>query len=923
MFNFFKLKKKFGITFLVSCLLGACSSSSGQLDNEVAPVELKVGEGQNNLIGYYESAPRFSWKVDKQASSKFQSAYQIQVSSNFDETAEFTADLWDSGKVTSATNAWVRYQGKELVSRQKVYWRVKTWDESDKNSNWSEVNHFELGLLNQAQWQGKWINHPDTSLDNNPSQAVIATPQYLRKEFKSDKSVQQARLYITAKGLFKAYINGAMIAPEDAMTPGWTPYSKRIETLTYDVTDLVNSGQNVLAANLAGGWYSGRVYKFTEREHKLTPQLLAQLEISYADGTTKRIVTDETWLSTQQGPIRFASIYDGEKYDQNYEIPNWHTTNFNASNWTRVDTAKLDQKLKLTPKRHKPIRNIQALKPVSIVKHTGDTVIFDFGQNMVGVPKINLPAVAGKQIKIRFAEALHKGEFYTDNYRSAVSTNYYLPSTTGVIEYQPTFTYHGYRYIEISGFDPAAQPRTDWAQALVQHTDFKVSNNFKSSAPKLNQLASNVKWGLKSNFYDIPLDCPQRDERLGWTGDAQVFASSSMHVADVYAFWAAWLESVRDDQMTSGGIPLYVPFVDWINWPSSGWGDAATIIPWELYMLTGDSAILADNYEMMQGWVKYHQSQSKDYVSSMKTFGDWLQPYPDETAKNPNRGDTDFNLISTAYFARSVELTLKTAKVLAKEQDIEALEALYQNVKKAFRNNFFNADLSVKSGHATQTSYLLALAFDLFDAKDKKNAQTRLLGLIKDADNHLRTGFLGTPLLADVLQEAGRSDLVYELLFKESYPSWFYSINNGATTTWERWNSYSLEDGFNPQGMNSLNHYAYGSIAEWFYQGILGIKPLTPGFSSVLIEPQIGTKLTTASGFYDTPQGQIYVSWETKGKFLKLVVKIPKNTQAQLVLPKHEASSLTLMDTAHTKFELDNLQAGEYKFSMKLTSTAK
>jgi alpha-L-rhamnosidase len=559
--------------------------------------------------------------------------------------------------------------------------------------------------------------------------------------------------------------------------------------------------------------------------------------------------------------------------------------------------------------------------PVSeIVSVENGVVIFDFGQNMVGVPKLNLPAIKGQEIKVRYAEALHKGEFYTDNYRSAESTNYYMPSQTGNIEYMPTFTYHGYRYIEISGYDASVSPQKDWAIAMIQHSDVDLHASFESSHAKLNKLTQNIIWGMRSNFYDIPLDCPQRDERLGWTGDAQVFVTPSMYMADVYGFWSAWLQSVREEQGPDGKIPVYIPFVEWINFASSGWGDAVTIIPWELYTLTGDTTILQDNYDMMKSWLNYHKIKSKEHISNMSTFGDWLQPYPVilKEGDNGNRGNTDFSLIGTAYYARSVELTLKTAEVLDKTSDIAELSALHEEIKHAFMQKFFDEDLNLIDAIPTQTTYLLGLAYDLFPQDKRDIAIDKLVELINEADRHLRTGFLGTPLLTQVLQKAGRSDIVYELLFKESYPSWFYSINNGATTTWERWNSYSIEEGFNPQGMNSLNHYAYGTVSRWFYEGILGITPAEPGFKKIQIAPQFGDALSYARGNYDTPHGKVSVDWEIQSNILMMKVTVPKNTQADVLLPMAAKDSLMLDQQKIDHQGLLGLKPGSYLIEASL-----
>ena len=911
------------VSALSACMSDVSSEFMGR--NGPSPIALKVGEGFVNPTGYYESQPRFSWQLSSDAVSSKQTAYQVQVAS-MPELLDSSPDLWESQKITSPSTTWIKYQGKTLASRQALYWRVRTWDEQDHVSNWSEIQTIEYGLLTNNDWQAQWIGHPDTAMPSDdtmeiPSQETLATPQYLRKSFEVKGAIKKARLYITAKGLFKPYINGDEVSKVDVMTPGWTPYAKRIESLSYDLTDRLVPGENTIAASIAGGWYAGRMANFVEKEHRLPARLLAQLEITYEDNTVQYVVSDNSWFSSQEGPIRFASIFDGERYDQHKEQPGWNANDFSTKDWLNTITEPLESDVAIAPKRHAPIRITEQMPVSEIVSVKDDVVVMDFGQNMVGVPKLSIPGIAGQQIKIRYAEALHKGQFYTDNYRSAKSTNYIMPSQTGMVDYQPTFTYHGYRYIEISGFDTQHTPQTSWATALIQHSDVDINANFTSSHAKLNKLSENIVWGMRSNFYDIPLDCPQRDERLGWTGDAQVFVTPSMYMADVYGFWSAWLQSVREEQSPDGKIPLYIPFVEWINFASSGWGDAVTIIPWELYTVTGDEQILADNYEMMKGWVNYHQKKSKNNISTMTTFGDWLQPFPidEENRKDSNRGDTDFSLIGTAYFARSIELTINAANVLGQDDDVKTLSALRDQVINAFRTRFFDEELNLLNARPTQTTYLLGLAYDLFPENKRAIAIDKLIALLDHADMHLRTGFLGTPLLTQVLQDAGRSDVIYELLFKETYPSWFHSINNGATTTWERWNSYSIEDGFNPQGMNSLNHYAYGTISRWFYEGILGITPAKPGFKSIRIEPQFSNHLEQATGSYKTPHGEVSVSWKIDNNRVSIDVVVPKNTTADIVLPIVDKAELVLNGQAVDSLELNNIQPGSYQIKANIT----
>ncbi|MGJ8691808.1 MAG: family 78 glycoside hydrolase catalytic domain [Thalassotalea sp.] len=884
-----------------------------------------MGEGFVNPVGYYEAQPRFSWQLNQQSSVQSQTGYQIQVANNPDFSEQHL--LWDSNKVESNNNSWVNYQGLALNSRQKVYWRVKIWDEQQHESTWSETQSLELGLLNNNDWQASWIGHPDTNerdkttvssgfsnLDN-----VLYRPQYLRTNFTLSKPVAHARLYVTAKGVFEPYINGEAIS-EDVMTPDWTPYHKRIETLTYDVTEHVNTGENAIGAVIAEGWHTGRIFHPTKKDYVLPMRLLAQLEVTFTDGSRQIITSNDTWQLSNQGPIRAAGNYDGERYDANFEMPGWSTSHFTAKNWSGVYSEPIDSQVQLKPKRHTAVIATKVIPAINIVSVKDGVVIFDMGQNMVGVPEINVPAKAGQTIKLRFSEALEHGTFHTRNLRSAKNTDYYVPNKDGNITYRPTFTFHGYQYVELSGFDTTHQPSLDWINGQVLHSDFAVYDNFKSSHTKLNKLSDNVSWGLRGNFLDIPTDCPQRDERLGWTGDAQVFVSTSMYKADVYGFWAAWLESVREEQDISGMIPKFVPFRSFLtDGTAAAWGDAATIVPWDLYQYTGDIHVLKENYNMMKRWLSYTEFHSVDYISNIGTYADWLQPYSENGRA---KGDTHPDLIATAYYARSVDIAAKTARLLGYKSDAAQYEALFNKIKSKFRTYFFDKELNVvtkatrvlkrengirlkkpKSSEitlkTTQTSYLLPLAFNLFEPQEQQTAMDKVLTLLDESDHHLRTGFLGTPLLYEVLQQFGHSDLMYDILLKETYPSWFYSINNGATTTWERWNSYSLKDGFNKANMNSLNHYAYGAVAKWFYTGILGIQSTTPDFKTFNVSPQFTDKLNNLNGTVSTPQGDISVSWVIDNDNLSMTLVVPKNTQATLQLPsvpklkitKHELSS--------------------------------
>jgi alpha-L-rhamnosidase len=680
------------------------------------------------------------------------------------------------------------------------------------------------------------------------------------------------------------------------LSPGFTVYEKRIETLTYDVSSLLKKGNNTLGLELAEGWHSGRLIFRKDAKH--SPQVIAQLEVKYKNGEVETFITDNSWKGTAEGPIRYSSLYDGEWYDANREIPGWNAPGFNDSEWLEVAEQAISPEVKLVPKRHYTTKTIMSLATQSISEPSKGNVVFDLGQNMVGVPKIKVPVKKGQKLQIRFAEMLDKdGEIYTKNYRSAVSKDFYIPSEDGMVEWQPKFTFHGFRYIELSGFDENATPEKAWVSGLVQHSDFDISGKFQSSHEKLNQLQSNIEWGLRGNFLDIPTDCPQRDERVGWTGDAQVFIPTSLFIADVHSFWASWMQSVRDEQRKDGSIPIIVPNVDVRGRSSSGWGDVATIIPWETYFRTGDIRILEDSYQTMMGWINYYRSQSQNHIVDMFTYGDWLQPFS-EHPTDERKGETDEQLINTAYYARSVDLTLQTATELGLIEDMAMLESWLSEVRTAFQNHFFNADGSVSKGIPTQTAYLLAMDFNLLTPEMKEKAIPHLIRQIEKADFHLRTGFLGTPLLAPVLENIGRIELMFEMLFKETYPSWFYSINQGATTMWERWNSYTHEEGFHPAGMNSFNHYAYGAVGQFMYERIAGISPMEPGYKKIRIAPRPGGPITSAEGEYDSPYGKIKSQWELKSNEFMLHVTIPPNTMAHVEIPVMDNNRVEVDNTS-------------------------
>ncbi|MBD5780069.1 glycoside hydrolase family 78 protein [Pelagicoccus sp. NFK12] len=879
-----------------------------------APSELELSEGFSNPFGFYNASPSFSWQLPASADSASQTAYQIAVASS-PELLPDQADLWNTGKTDSAQSLYIPYAGAELSSRDVAYWSVRYWSQKGEASPWSQIQTFELGLLSNDDWQAKWISFPEHGKGQRTEyDTPLYRPVHFRKDFSAKVEVAKARLYITAKGLFEAHINGQQVG-EDRMAPGWTPYHTRVETITYDVTKNLTQGKNTIGLILAEGWYAGRFGPKRTWGNEPPPEIIAQLEIEYADGSSDLVLTDSSWLTTIDGPIRTSGIYDGETYDANQEMPGWNQPGFAASNWTTPIEALIDSKIQLQPKRHFTTRDKIELTPISISKPEPDTIVFDMGQNMVGVPRIAIPMKKGQTLRTRVGEALNRdGTLYTRNLGSAKSINHYTANKDGIAEWQPQFTFHGFRYVEITGYDTENPPEFNWVKGIVQYTDFEDTGHFETSDLNINQLQSNIVWGLRGNFLDIPTDCPQRAERLGWTGDAQVFAPTAFYNSDLHAFWTAWLQSMCEEQYDDGQIPVVIPNATG-KFTETGWSDACTIIPWETYWRTGDKKVLEENYDMMLRWLDYSATHVTDGISTQRTVGDWLQPYSQQ--KDKRRGDTDNSLISTAFYARSIELTQRTAAVLGHTEKSEELKTLHAQVAKAFQERFFDAEGRHTGDFQTQTVYLLALAFNLLDSEIAKKAAEHLISSLEAAEGHLRTGFLGTNLLAPTLDRIGRSDLAFDLLFKETYPSWLFSVSQGATTIWERWDGYTHLHGVN-RSQGSLNHYAYGAIGEWMYERIAGIYPLDPGYKKIRISPLVGGPLTFARGKYDSPYGVIASYWEINDEELSLQVTIPSNTTAEVTLPAPYTNCIRLNgQVIETSNHPIRVEPGQYQFTAK------
>lgn len=710
---------------------------------------------------------------------------------------------------------------------------------------------------------------------------------YLRHSFALNGPVRRATLHWTALGVADVFLNGEKVGDEFLM-PGWSDFRQRAQVMRVDVTKMLQAGENTLGAILGDGWYTGTLLWKNDRNHYGThPQLLARLDIELHDGRKVSVTTGRGW-EMRNGPIVAADIYHGESYDARREFGDWCVPGTPKAGWRPADLFPA-YRGELVPKVNEPVRVTQSIKPRKITEPAKGAYVFDFGQNVAGVCQLTIRGRRGQKITLKFAEMLNAdGTVYRENLRLARATDIYICRGGGIEEWTPRFTFHGFRYVEVTGL--GKKPSPDLLTALVLHTDMRPTGKFRCSNPLLNRLDRNISWGLRGNFLDVPTDCPQRDERLGWTGDAQVFVGTAAFHYDVRDFFRKWLQDLRDGQRADGAYPDVAPDVlgkhSPLHFGNAAWADAGVICPWEIYRHYGDKEVLAENYDAMKRWIAYQERTSKSLIRPRSMYGDWLA-IDAVTAQN---APVPCDLVGTAYFAHTTDLMAKIAGVLGQKDDARRFRKLHAQIVEAFRNAYVTPDGRVV-GHC-QTAYLLALAFDLLPAKLRLKAFAHLVDLIEARGCHLTTGFVGTPLLLPVLTRFGRTDLAYKILLQEDYPSWLYTVRNGATTMWERWNSYTKEHGFGDVGMNSFNHYAYGAVGEWMYGVIGGIRLQSPGFKKILFAPEPGGGLTSAECRLDTPQGRVECRWQWRGKTLRGEATVPAGTTAELRLPGQRAKKL-------------------------------
>ena len=860
--------------------------------------ELAVGalrcEHLVDPLGIDVGSPRLTWVLESARRGTSQAAYRLLVASSIERLAADEGDVWDSGPVETGATALVAYDGPPLASRQACHWKVKVWDDAGEESRWSAPALWEMGLLAPEDWAADWL----TVIRPKPGEDGYALARYLRASFElPDVPVVRGRAYVTALGLYELHCNGAKVS-DGCFRPGWTDYDKRVQYQVYDITASVRPGANAVGVILGDGWYAGDIGMGKREQWGSWTELLAQIEVELSDGTRRTIPTKTGWTIDKTdaslvvspsawraapGPILSNDLQQGETYDARLELHGWSMPGFDDHEWDPAFPGG-GPVGRLAATCSQPVQAMEELVPRSVASPAPDTWVFDLGQNMVGWCRLRVRGEAGKTVTIRHAEMLKPdGTMYTENLRGAGNIDRYTLAGGTEEIWEPRFTFHGFRYVELTGFP--GEPTLDAVTGIVAHSAAPRSGTFECSNPLVNQLYSNINWGQRGNFLEVPTDCPQRDERLGWMGDAQIFAATATLNMDVAAFFTKWLKDVRDAQLENGAYPDVCPRFGRGNASAApAWGDAGVLVPWALYRRYGDLGLLEEHFESMAAWIDYLHRRNPDLlwqnVRGMD-WGDWVAI----------DADTSKDAAATAWWANSTALLARAAELLGRTDDAHRYADLAEKIRRAFCAAHVHDDGTIESG--TQTIYALALRFGLLEPALRAKAAANLVADIKERDGHLSTGFMGIAHLLPALTEAGELDVAYGLLLNETFPSWGYSIRHGATTIWERWNGWTEENGFEASGMNSFNHYAFGAVGEWIYETLGGVAVDHAAASTINIRPRPGGDITWATTTYESIYGSVGCSWTTSDDGLVIEARVPANASAEVWVPVGEGATVT------------------------------
>jgi alpha-L-rhamnosidase len=849
-------------------------------------------ESLANPLGIDVTQPRLGWVMASTRRGELQTAYQILVASSEKLLKQNQGDLWDSGKVVSDQSIQVAYQGQPLASRRQCFWKVRVWDKDGQASAWSEPAQWTMGLLQPADWQAKWIGRdepPQTATNEIAARRLPA--RYLRKEFTVEKKIARATAYYSGLGLSELYVNGQK-AGDAVLSPGLTDYTKRIFYVTRDVTHMLRKGDNAIGVILGNGrFYAPRTKTPTGTQSYGFPKLCLQLEVEYTDGTRAEIVSDPSWKLTTAGPIQANNEYDGEAYDARREMPGWNAVHFDDAMWTAAQSVAAPGGTLAAP-MIEPIRVTGTLKPVAMTEPKPGVYIFDLGQNLVGWCRLTVRGPAGTAVALRHAERLKPdGTLYLDNLRSAQVTDTYTLKGQGRESYEPRFTYHGFRYVEVTGFP--GQPTLASIEGRVVNDDVATAGEFTCAQPTINRIYQNVVWGVRGNYRSMPTDCPQRDERQGWLGDRSAESKGESYLFNISALNAKWVQDMADSQKDNGSIsdvcPAYWPFYhDNVTWPSS-----AVIIPGTLLDQYADTGVIAREYPCMVKWVDHMSGFIKDGIIAKDNYGDWCVPpeNPKLIHSNDPARKTAPEILATSYFYHCLKLMGRYATLLDKPEDATRFAALAEQLKTALNGKFYHPEKGYY-GNGSQTAGVLPLAFDMVADTNRTSVFNHLVEKITgETKGHLGTGLIGGQWVNRVLTDGGRADLVYGFATNTAYPSWGYMAGHGATTVWELWNG----DTANP-AMNSGNHVMLvGDFIIWLYEKVAGIQcdPTTIGFKKILIQPTLVGDLTWVKAHYDSIHGRISSQWRREEGKLTMEITIPANTSATVYVPAKDAASVT------------------------------
>jgi alpha-L-rhamnosidase len=860
------------------------TSSAPNTALTVTPVRF---EHLSEPLGLGVDRPRLSWTVATHQPNWTQSAYEVEALAGGGQV------LAGTGRVASSDSVLVAWPFAPLRSRERLTVRARVWGPAGGPSEWSAPATVEAGLLEPSDWSAQFVAPawPENKDQANPC-------PYLRREFELRAAPRRARLYITALGVYEAYLNGQPVS-DHVLAPGWTSYHHRLRYQTLDVTPLLHAGRNALGAILGDGWYRGRLgYGGGQRNiYGERLALLAQLEIEYPNGGRERITSDPAWRAAT-GPLLASELYDGETYDARLEQPGWAMARFNDAGWSAVEVIAGDLARLVAPSGP-PVRRTQTQAPISITPLAAGRWRLDFGQNLVGRLRLTVNGPAGQTLTLRHSEVLEQGELATRPLRYAAATDRYTLRGGGPERYEPRFTYHGFRYAEVAGW-PGELSAAD-VQAVVCHSDLERTGWFECSDPLLNRLHENIVWSMRGNFLDLPTDCPQRDERLGWTGDIQVFSPTACYLFDCAGFLSSWLADLAAEQAAAGGqVPFFVPAVPaTAALPAAAWGDAAVIVPWVLYEHYGDLGILQTQFASMRAWVDLVAGLAgeKRLWDTGVQFGDWLDPSapPDK----PGHARAAPEIVATAYLARSAELVGRAANLLGRAAEAARYLDLAAEVRAAFAREYVTPQGRLMSD--APTAYALALEFALLpQPEQRQRAGQRLAELLRQGGDHISTGFVGTPLVCDALCSAGDTAAAYRLLLQRECPSWLYMVTMGATTIWERWDSLLPDGSVNPGEMTSFNHYALGAVADWLHRVVGGLAPAEPGYHRLRIAPRPGGGLTHARARLRTPYGPASCAWHVEAGAITVGIEVPPNATAEVSLPGREGEPLSVGAGQHT-----------------------